>query len=379
MTNRTETSLEIEETALSSLAVIESSNIAIISKDLTGRITSWNAGACRLYGYTPAEAIGQSITLVVPFDHASEPMEFTKSILTGQSVNDFETIRIRKDGTFVDVSLTVSPIYGSGGVVGASIVAIDISDRRRMETIKDESLALISHELRAPLSSIVAYAELLLDDDLLECNLRRQFMEVIDRNAMRLDRLVGDMLFVAQLESANLSLSVTAVDLVAVAAAAIEEVTPGAQRSGHEVRLSAPDKAIMVWGDGGRLGQAIDNLISNAIKYSPEGGVVDVRLIPDGDECFIEIEDHGMGIVDAEQEHLFDRFFRGSTPAKLRIQGVGLGLSIVKRIIESHGGRLSLFSESGAGSTFSIIIPLIDFSEPPAALSRTSAVTAVAS
>jgi PAS domain S-box-containing protein len=136
MTNRTETSLEIEETALSSLAVIESSNIAIISKDLTGRITSWNAGACRLYGYTPAEAIGQSITLVVPFDHASEPMEFTKSILTGQSVNDFETIRIRKDGTFVDVSLTVSPIYGSGGVVGASIVAIDISDRRRMETIK---------------------------------------------------------------------------------------------------------------------------------------------------------------------------------------------------------------------------------------------------
>jgi signal transduction histidine kinase len=241
--------------------------------------------------------------------------------------------------------------------VGTSSIARDISDRRKSEQLKDDFLALVSHELRTPLSSIVAHVELLLDDDVPERS-RRQFMEVIDRNSGRLERLVGDLLFVAQLESANLSLSMTDVDIVAVARDAVDAAAPRARQSGVEVTLVAPEATSILAGDPGRLGQALDNLIANAIKYSPNGGGVTVRILPGPNECLIEVEDQGMGIAAAEQEHLFERFFRSSTAVSRHIQGVGLGLLIVKTIIDGHGGAVSVISEPGSGATFRVALPL---------------------
>jgi signal transduction histidine kinase len=227
--------------------------------------------------------------------------------------------------------------------------------------------------LRTPLSSIVAHTELLLDEELVDPDIRRHFMEVVDRNSIRLERLVGDLLFVAQLESANLSLSMTNVDIVAVATEAVEAMSIRALQSHNEVRLEAPPGKIMLTGDPGRLGQAIDNLISNAIKYSPEGGTVAVRIQPGDDECAIEIEDHGIGIATDDQGKLFDRFFRGSTAVNLHIQGVGLGLSIVKRIVDGHGGTVDVLSKPGNGATFRMAIPFGQHSQslgPTAASSR---------
>jgi signal transduction histidine kinase len=292
-------------------------------------------------------------------DTAHDLSEVIRPTTLGKQIDDIEVVRVRKDGTLVDVSLTTSPILGvAGEVVGASIIARDISDRRRAEQLKDEFLALVSHELRTPLSSIVAHIEILLDEEVNDKAVRRQFMEVIDRNSTRLERLVGDLLFVAQLESANLAISMEEVDIVAVVAESVEAATPRAQQSKTRMELVRPDQPLILSGDSGRLGQAIDNLISNAIKYSPRGGSIEIRVTRSNDDCVIEVKDEGIGIGLDEQSHLFERFFRGSTASNLHIQGVGLGLSIVKRIVEGHDGRVTVVSMPNSGSTFTISLPL---------------------
>lgn len=340
-------------------AIVESSHDAIMSKDLNRVITSWNEGAERLYGYTASEAVGQSIAMLVPYDHEDEGPDMLSRVSIGEIVDDYEAVRMRKDGSLVEVSLRVSPIFGAAGnVVGASIIGRDISDRRKAEQAKDEFLALVSHELRTPLASIVAHIELLLDDGPIEEKRRLRFLEVIERNSTRLERLVGDLLFVAQSESPHVSWSMTDVDIVLVVQEAIEAMSFRARQSDIEIMFSSERPSLHLRGDSGRLGQVVDNLISNAIKYSSPGTAIAVRILAANDTCVIEIEDHGIGIASDEIGLLFDRFFRGSTATVRHIQGVGLGLLIVKRIIAEHGGDVTVVSEAGIGTTFSVVLPI---------------------
>jgi signal transduction histidine kinase len=252
-------------------------------------------------------------------------------------------------------------------VVGTSIIGRDISDRRKAEELKDEFLALVSHELRTPLASIVAHVELLLDDPQIEnsqidssqidSSHRRRFLDVIHRNSLRLERLVGDLLFVAQLESSNLSLSMSNVDIVEVVKESIEAMSPRAQQSEIEISFLSERPYVLVNGDPGRLGQAMDNLISNAVKYSAPGTQVEIRIYANNGTCAIEIEDHGIGIAAEELGCLFERFFRGSTATSRHIQGVGLGLLIVRRTIREHGGDVTVTSKAGVGTTFTVVLP----------------------
>ena len=339
-------------------AVVESSHDAIISSDLFGTITGWNGGAHRLFGHTSEEAVGRPMSLLVPSGHPDETPASLERVRSNQLVDDFDTVRERKDGTVVHVALTTSPIFGPlGTIVGASIIARDISDRRKTDRLKDEFLAMVSHELRTPLSSIVAHIELLLDEELTDPARRRKFTEVIDRNSVRLQRLVGDLLFVAQLESAELSLSMADADVGAIAAQAVEAALPRAGQYGIDLSLTVPEGLTVMIGDSGRLGQAIDNLISNAITYSTDGGTVAVRVMATDDEVHIEVEDRGMGIGAEEQHRVFERFFRASAAVDLHLQGVGLGLAIVKRIIDGHDGSITVASELGVGTTFRIVLP----------------------
>jgi signal transduction histidine kinase len=301
-------------------------------------------------------------------------------VAAGEDIRSFETVRVRKDGTRVDVSLTISPIRdATGTVVGVSTIARDITLETRarrereelvaelearnerlseLDRLKDEFVALVSHELRTPLTSIRGYLELVLEGDAGDLNdEQRQFLGVVERNAHRLLALVGDLLFLAQMEAGKLSLEVGAVDLSAIAAESVETARPLAEEKDVTLTLATGPLALIA-GDRARLAQLLDNLISNGIKFTPSGGRVDVRVRGQRGNAVIEVRDTGMGIPADEQQHLFERFFRTSRATEQAIPGTGLGLAISKAIVHGHGGRITLTSEEGAGTTFRISIPV---------------------
>ncbi len=212
-------------------------------------------------------------------------------------------------------------------------------DRRRAEREaerqKDEFFTLVSHELRTPLASIKGYLEVLREEEEgepLEPGERREFLAILERNAGRLERLVGDLLFVASIDEGRLPLDRSPVDLARVARGSVELATPAAEGRGIRLALQAEPVGPVI-GDAGRLGQALDNLVSNAIKFTPDGGRVDVRLAGRDGRAVIEVADTGVGIPAGEQRQLFERFFRASSATERLVQGVGLGLTVVKAIV----------------------------------------------
>jgi len=250
----------------------------------------------------------------------------------------------------------IDPQTGEPFAVAASFA--DITEQRRAERLKEEFFALVSHELRTPLTSIAGYLELVLDPDEAELDPnQRHFLSVVERNAKRLQRLVGDLLFVAQFEAGKLSLEKAPTSLQDVAAESVESARPKADELGIELRLNA-EPIPAVPGDAGRLGQTLDNLISNALKFTPAGGRVDVRVLDRRDRAVIEVADTGLGIAEVDQQRLFERFYRTEAAQEAAIPGVGLGLSISKAIVEGHGGTIGVASEVGRGTTFTIDVPL---------------------
>jgi signal transduction histidine kinase len=253
------------------------------------------------------------------------------------------------------------------GLHGRIVVLSDVTARREAERMKDEFSALVSHELRTPLTSIIGYLELLRDDtesdgDDPRAQQRAQFLAVVDRNARRLLRLVGDLLFVAQVEAGKLSLEETDVDLGAVARESVEAAAPRARDGGVELALEE-QATPMVRGDRDRLAQALDNLVSNAIKFTPAGGRVVVRLACEYDRAVLEVTDTGIGISQADLEQLFQRFFRTQRATSAAIPGVGLGLTIAQAIVHGHDGQISVQSRDGEGTTFRIELPLLRAAE----------------
>ena len=229
---------------------------------------------------------------------------------------------------------------------------------RELDRLKDEFIALVSHELRTPLTSIRGYTELLLDGEAGELtDDQRQFLGVVERNSLRLLHLVGDLLFLAQVEAGKLVLDVGALDLGAVASESVETARPQAEARGITLTLATGPVPLIV-GDRARIAQLLDNLVSNAVKFTPEGGRVDVRVRAVENQAVLEVRDSGMGIPVGEQEFLFERFFRTTTATEQAIQGTGLGLAISKAIVEAHSGRITVASEEGAGTTFRVALPL---------------------
>jgi signal transduction histidine kinase len=229
---------------------------------------------------------------------------------------------------------------------------------RELDRLKDEFLSLVSHELRTPLTSIRGYLDLVLAGEAGEINAeQRRFLDAVERNSGRLLRLVGDLLFVAQADAGRLSLERGSVDLSELAAHCVEEAAPAAtEKSVSLVLLAEPVPSLV--GDRGRLAQVLDNLVSNALKFTPEGGSVQVRTRADGNQVVLEVEDSGIGIPAADQPRLFERFFRSAVAEDQAIPGTGLGLAIVKAIVEAHAGQISISSREGNGTTFRVELPL---------------------
>ncbi len=360
---------------------------SIIGTDRDGVIRVWNPGAEKLLGLPRADVVRQRS--IVDF-HAPDELDeaatgsraptrlaalVQAAQENGSDVRDWTYVAA--DGARRTVSVAITPRTDEDGAhAGWNFVGTDMTEARATAAMKDQFVSLISHELRTPLSSILGYLELVLDDE--EQTLteeQRQFLGTVERNAHRLQRLVGDLLFTAQVEAGRFTLQPGDVDLAAVVRAAEETARVTAASGGVTVLVDVPDGGLVVPGDAVRLGQACDNLVSNAVKFTPSGGRVTLTLRPawrradgtvtDAEEpagepvARLAVSDTGVGIPAAEQGELFTRFFRASTARRNAVPGVGLGLTITRAISTAHGGTLEVVSAEGRGTTFTLTLPRV--------------------
>ena len=241
--------------------------------------------------------------------------------------------------------------------LAAEQLARQVERMHELDRMKDDFLASVSHELRTPLTSISGYLDLVLDRDADELTEeQRHFLEVVDRNSQRLLRLVNDLLDVAHLGAGNLQLEPVACDPEPLVAECVERAEAAARERGIRLRLEA-DIGARLEVDPMRLGQVVDNLISNALKFTPDLGSVSVRVLDRLDGVTIEVADTGMGMPPSVQERLFDRFYRAPEATERAIPGTGLGLWITKKIVLAHGGTIGVESIEGLGSTFRVELP----------------------
>lgn len=361
-------------------AIIDSSDDAIVSKNLQGIVTSWNRGAQRVFGYTAQEMVGQPVTRLIPAERLGEEPEILRKLQLGERVNHFHTRRLRKDGVIIEVSLCISPVRNAKGtIVGASKIARDITlemqaaalaksaaaEAELQSRLKDEFLATLSHELRTPLQSIMGWTQLLLSG---ECSQEevRQGIEVIDRNAHAQTRIIEDLLDMNRILSGKVRLDVQRVELPALIEASLETVKPAAMAKKVRLQTIIDPLAQPVSGDPGRLQQILWNLLSNAIRFTPSGGRVQVILERVNSHVEISVTDTGMGISPEFLPHVFERFRQADSSTTRRHGGLGLGLAIVRHLTELHGGTVRVKSAGeGKGTTFTLMLPMaVLHSEP---------------
>jgi PAS domain S-box-containing protein len=506
--NRADTAgRDAEELRSRLAAIVASSDDAIISKNLEGIIVTWNEGATRIFGYVPEEVIGKSITILIPPDRLGEEPAILAQLRAGQRVDHYETVRVRKDGTFVDISLSISPVRNSAGeIIGASKIARDITQQKRAEEalrvsnerfrlmadaapvliwiadhtkgrhwfnkvwldftgrstdqeagfgwtqnvheddlarclqsyaegfdtrqqfrseyrvrcangeprwiieqanplfegpgnsfsgyigscvditeakklqadreqtlsaeraareeaervgrLKDEFLATVSHELRTPLNAILGWATLMRrlepgSED------HKRGLETIERNARVQGQIIADLLDMSRIISGKVQLDVQAIDLSEVINAALDAVKLSIEAKKLRLRVTLDARAGRLRGDPGRLQQVFWNLLTNAVKFTPSGGHIDVVLERVNSHVEVTVEDSGAGIKPEFLAFVFDRFRQADSSTTRRHGGLGLGLSIVKHLVELHGGSVRVKSAGeGQGATFVVALPI---------------------
>ncbi len=375
-------------------AIVTSSEDAIASKTLDGIVTSWNEAAERLFGFTAEEMIGQSITRIIPEELHYEEDEILAKLRRGERIERYETVRVRKDGQKLDISLTISPIRDLRGIIiGAAKIAHDITPRKRSERelkeredqlakvaaereffleservarseaerlshMKDEFLATLSHELRTPLNAIQGWAYLLRERKPTSEELARG-LETIERNARIQNQIVNDLLDMSRIISGKIHLEVQPLYLHEVVNNAFEAVRQSAIAKGVRIYPLLDSSIGLVRGDPARLQQVLWNLLSNAIKFTPKGGRVQLVLERVNSHAEICVEDSGIGIRADFLPHVFDRFRQADPTTTRRFGGLGLGLSIVKKLVELHGGTVRVKSAGeNQGSTFIVSLPI---------------------
>jgi PAS domain S-box-containing protein len=354
------------EAALRLSAIVDSSDDAIVSKDLNGTVMSWNRAAERMFGYTAAEMIGRPILIIIPADRIGEEDYVLDCVRRGVGVDHYETERRHKDGHRVLVSLTVSPIRAPDGtLLGASKIARDIGERKRLmaeleraNRVKDEFLATLSHELRTPLNAILGYSRLLRAEMMDDAG-RTRAIETIERNATALAQLVSDVLDVSRIISGKMRFDVERCDIVSILTSATHSIVPAMLAKRIELRQQLDGDTGLVAGDPNRLQQVFWNVLSNAVKFTPEGGRIDVIATRVGTAARISVRDTGRGIEASLLPHVFERFHQGDSSTTRSVGGLGLGLAIVRHYVELHGGRVWAESDGlGTGATFTIELPL---------------------
>ena len=367
-------------------SIVKSTDDAIIAKDLNGVITSWNPGAEKLYGYKAEEVIGKPIGILMPPERPDEEPAILAKLRRGERIDHYETVRVARDGRRIHVSLTVSPIKdASGAVIGASKIARDISEQRRAQEererllereraareeaeianrTKDEFLAVLSHELRTPLTAMLGWLSILRGHRL-DQKMTEHAIETIQRNAQAQAQLIEDLVDVSRIVGGKLNLEVRPIDLLPVINAAIEVVRPAADAKSIRIEIDHDSTVGPVFGDPARLQQVIWNLLSNAVKFTPKGGSIYVNYQRAESAAEIVIRDTGVGIPADFLPHVFERFRQADSAVTRSHRGMGLGLAIVRHLVELHGGTVTAMSRGeNQGATFAIQLPLAAVTQP---------------
>jgi PAS domain S-box-containing protein len=354
-------------------AIVESSDDAIVSKTLEGRILSWNPGAQRIFGYRAEEVIGKSITLIIPPELQAEEARILAEVRSGRRVDHFDTIRVTKDGRRIPISLTVSPVRDSTGViVAASKVARDISERKQAEDIqrrseaalreadrrKDEFLACLAHELRNPLAPI-HYALASLKSPRTTPEQRKRAEEIVDRQLSLMSRLLDDLLDFTRISHHTLELKKVSTELSTIIATATDTARPFLEAKEHKLSIDLPNPGLRLCADPIRLGQVFSNLLINAAKYTDPGGHIRLRAAQEGDEVIVVITDNGIGIEPDMLPRVFDLFAQAEAARERAQGGLGVGLALVHGLVTLHGGRVEARSDGrGCGSEFLVRLPI---------------------
>jgi PAS domain S-box-containing protein len=362
-----------EEAQARLAAIVESSHDAIISKTSEGTILSWNAGAERLFGYAPVEAIGQPITLIIPPERYDEEHEILARVFRGERVDHFETVRVSKNGRRIDISLTVSPVRDSEGrIVGASKVARDITERKRVEAAlrdadrrKDEFIALLAHELRNPLAPLRNGLQImrLAGGD---ANAVAQARGMMERQLGHMVRLIDDLLDVSRISQNKMEIRRARLLLSDVIRSAVETARPAIEAAGHELTISLPAEPVHLDADLTRLAQVFNNLLTNSAKYTENGGRIWLAAERNGGDVLVSVRDNGIGIPANALPRIFDMFSQVDRSIERSAGGLGIGLAIVKGLVEMHEGVVTVASEGqGKGSTFTVKLPALSSQPGP--------------
>jgi two-component system phosphate regulon sensor histidine kinase PhoR len=247
---------------------------------------------------------------------------------------------------------------GEGGRVGAVLVLHDVTELRRLERIRRDFVANVSHELKTPITAIRGLVDTIIDDDEMPTSVRTEFLRKAQNQAIRLSLLVTDLLTLARLESADGIVEPERLDVREIVGRSVANFRPAAEVRSLSLETQVPEEPVMVQGDPEALELLVNNLLDNAVKYSRDGGRVSVRLVAADATARLEVEDDGVGISPEHHDRIFERFYRVDQARSRELGGTGLGLSIVKHICKAHHGSVSVRSTLGVGSTFEVTVPL---------------------
>jgi two-component system phosphate regulon sensor histidine kinase PhoR len=348
---------EIVEEKEELLSTFESLHAGIILVTSEGRIAQMNGSARAIFGLTDDTGVGKAAEEIVK---DKQILELVRGTTASGEEKQIE-VTIYPDGHAERAYQVQSAVVKNeeARVIGTVAILSDVTELKNIERMKSAFVAMASHELRTPLTAIKGFVSTLLMDDTFPAEDRNEFYTIIDRECDRLTRLINDLLNTARIEAGeSLKPSYSEVDVRSLAQKVILIQRQSTDGRGHKLILDAPEEFPIIVADEDKLDQVITNLMSNAIKYSPNGGNVTVRLKEESDSILIGVEDQGMGIPKEHLSRVFDRFHRVHNEDNRKIYGTGLGLFLVKHLVEHlHLGELWVDSEEGVGSTFWVRIP----------------------
>ncbi|SMC89388.1 PAS domain S-box protein [Pedobacter africanus] len=340
-----------EEKNAQLLAIIESSNDAIISINLEGLITSWNAAAEEIFGFSQHEVLGTPAHHMIPADKQQELSGLLSRVAAGEDIHHLETRLLTKDNRTIDVAITLSQLKNPAGhLIGFSKIIRDITEKKQEEQRKNSFIAMVSHEIKTPITAVTAYLQMVLqkaqkDQDSFYINL----LSRADVKIKKMTAMVQDFLNVTRLEEGKLQIIKKQFELSSM----IHEVAEEGQflTTKHTINILGCDD-LKVYGDKEKLSHVLSNLLSNAIKYSPNGGYIFIKCESLNNKARISVTDQGVGIKKSDQKRIFERFYRVNNDQAQAASGFGIGLYLASEILARHNSQLQINSKEGVGSTF---------------------------